>query len=385
MNRNKTHELTIDINAENRENVENKTTFFSMDAGTGEKIINFTRDHMAYDLTGAEVHMAFHFIDEGATKLIDSTSGSVKIIDAFAGRCSVEIPSHVYDYEGDVMVHVYIVFEDGQSVDCGVITTTFKRSWLEGELPELEKTSIERFDRLMKLADEIKDKLEGLDVATSEDISVHVNSKDNPHEVTTEQIGAAPLNHAHDWESIINRPTSITPGAHQHSASDINTGTFNISRIPTGNSAHQVALGNHTHAGMATQAWVNGRAAMIDTGWQNLGLAGTARPNSDSSKPQYRRIGNIVYLRGALTNITRRDTVNTFAKIPAFIVLEGQTINLVPSRSHSFIQNTSRASGGVAHSARWVVSTTGNISLEAATREPLASHWFPLNTSYPIG
>lgn len=381
MNRNKTHELTIDINAKNRENIENKTTFFSMDAGTGEKMINFTRDHMAYDLTGAEVHMAFHFIDEGATKLIDSTSGSVKIIDAFAGRCSVAIPSHVYDYEGDVMVHVYIMFENGQSVDCGVMTTTFKRSWLEGELPELERTSIERFNRLMELADEIKSKLEGLDVATSEDMSVHVNSRNNPHGVTAEQIGAATADHAHDWDSIINRPTSLTPGAHKHSASDINTGTFDISRIPTGSSAHQVALGNHTHAGMATEAWVNGRAAMIDTGWQNLGFASNARAHSDSNRPQYRRIGNIVYLRGALTNITHRDPRTTFATIPASF----NGFNLRPSRSHSFIQNTSRGSGGVANSARWAVSTTGNISLEAATRVPVADHWFPLNTSYPIG
>ena len=37
--------------------------------------------------------------------------------------------------------------------------------------------------------------------------------------------------------------------SHNHAAGDVNTGTFDIGRIPTGTSGTTVALGNHTHSG----------------------------------------------------------------------------------------------------------------------------------------
>ena len=202
-NRNKTHELTIDINAKNREVLDNDTTFFSMDAGTGEKIINFTRDDMAYDLTGAEVHVAFHFVDERATQILDSEDAGVKILDAQAGRCSVEIPSHVYAYEGDVLLHVYIILESGEkSIDCGVIPTRFENSWLGDELPELKKTSIERFNRILERAEDIRYRIDRDDIPTRDQFNEHVgtfnehvgtfnshvNNRNNPHGVTIGQI-----------------------------------------------------------------------------------------------------------------------------------------------------------------------------------------------------
>lgn len=42
-------------------------------------------------------------------------------------------------------------------------------------------------------------------------------------------------------------PTAMTPTAHDHSASEINSGTLALARIPTGTTASTVALGNHTH------------------------------------------------------------------------------------------------------------------------------------------
>lgn len=44
------------------------------------------------------------------------------------------------------------------------------------------------------------------------------------------------------------------PLAHSHSASDINSGTLSISRIPTGTTGTTVALGNHTHSATAVGA-----------------------------------------------------------------------------------------------------------------------------------
>ena len=49
-------------------------------------------------------------------------------------QCRVMLPNHVYNYEGQVLVHVYILFEDGRSLDCGVIVTEFEKSWLDTEV-----------------------------------------------------------------------------------------------------------------------------------------------------------------------------------------------------------------------------------------------------------
>lgn len=45
-----------------------------------------------------------------------------------------------------------------------------------------------------------------------------------------------------------------TPTTHQHSASDINSGTLGIARIPTGTTSSTVALGNHTHSAASVGA-----------------------------------------------------------------------------------------------------------------------------------
>ena len=193
-NRNKTHELVIDINARSRENIISDTTFFSVDAGTSEKIISFTRNHQSFDLTDATVVIGFHFVDKWASKIIDSVDGSVEIIDPVGGKCRVDIPSHVYDYEGDVMVHVYLKFENGQSLDCGIISTRFERSWLEGELPEMEEVYVKRFEDLARYirerAEELHRLLSNVDknIVSQDDFDNHVNDMNNPHQVTVEQI-----------------------------------------------------------------------------------------------------------------------------------------------------------------------------------------------------
>lgn len=46
--------------------------------------------------------------------------------------------------------------------------------------------------------------------------------------------------------------------SHNHNASNINAGTLDIARIPTGTSASTVALGNHTHSGYAASSHTHG-------------------------------------------------------------------------------------------------------------------------------
>ena len=127
----KQHELTINISAQTRGNIITNTTFFTMDIKTAKKIINFTHENKPGDLTNATVKLGFEFISTNTSKIIDSKDGTVNVEDAQAGRCSVILPNHLYEYAGQVLVHVYITYEDGRSLDCGVIVTQFEKSWLD--------------------------------------------------------------------------------------------------------------------------------------------------------------------------------------------------------------------------------------------------------------
>lgn len=50
------------------------------------------------------------------------------------------------------------------------------------------------------------------------------------------------------WDDVSGKPNTFTPSSHNHSAGDINSGTLDIARIPTGTSNTTVSLGNHTHS-----------------------------------------------------------------------------------------------------------------------------------------
>lgn len=50
------------------------------------------------------------------------------------------------------------------------------------------------------------------------------------------------------WNDVSGKPTAFTPASHNHSAGNINSGTLDIARIPTGTSSTTVSLGNHTHS-----------------------------------------------------------------------------------------------------------------------------------------
>ena len=162
---NKQHELRINISPANRSNIITNTTFFSMDVKTGKKVIHFTHENEPVDLTAATVMLGFEFVATGTSKIIDSKDGSVVIEDAKAGTCSVVLPNHLYEYEGQVLVHVYITFEDGRSLDCGVIVTQFEESWLDSELEEMSAFYVKRFEdlanhvkaRIAELEEKLKD------------------------------------------------------------------------------------------------------------------------------------------------------------------------------------------------------------------------------------
>jgi len=155
----KLHELTLDVSAKSRTNVVTNTTFFSMDVKTARKMINFTVDGEPLDLSEASVMLAFDFVGVDKSKVFESKDGSVVVEDALAGRCSVVLPNHVYDYAGEVLVHVYVMFEDGRSLDCGVIVTEFEESWLDSERAEMANFYVQRFE---DLAQELETRAKGI-------------------------------------------------------------------------------------------------------------------------------------------------------------------------------------------------------------------------------
>jgi hypothetical protein len=65
-----------------------------------------------------------------------------------------------------------------------------------------------------------------------------------------------PSAHNQAWSTITSTPTSLSgygitdaaSATHTHAASDINSGTLSIDRIPTGTTSTTVSLGDHTHA-----------------------------------------------------------------------------------------------------------------------------------------
>ena len=156
---NKVHELTIEISPQSRTNIVTNTTFFSMDVETGKKVINFTHGGSPVDLTDATVLLGFEFVGEESSKILDSVEGSVVISSPESGACEVVMPSFMYDYAGQVLVHVYIVYEDGRGLDCGVIVTEFEESWLDRDLDEMSRFYVKRFE---DLAAEIRSRVAGL-------------------------------------------------------------------------------------------------------------------------------------------------------------------------------------------------------------------------------
>lgn len=91
-------------------------------------------------------------------------------------------------------------------------------------------------------------------------ISGHLADKENPHNITTSQIGAVPTTRTVNGKALSSNVSinasdvGAATAGHAHSAADINAGTLNVARIPTGTTSSTVALGNHTHNASAINA-----------------------------------------------------------------------------------------------------------------------------------
>lgn len=114
-----------------------------------------------------------------------------------------------------------------------------------------------------------------------------------------------------------------------------------------------------------------------DTGWIDLPLSGEVTEYDVGSKPQYRKIGKVVYLRGAVKGITSPNT--EIGVLP---------VGYRPSGlSHIYVQVTS-VQNNSANFTRMIVGRDGKVIMQEISRGITATYdstrWFPITTSFPI-
>lgn len=112
---------------------------------------------------------------------------------------------------------------------------------------------------------------------------------------------------------------------------------------------------------------------LTDTGWNTLPLADGIQAYGGSI-PQYRKIGKIVSIRGAVKNV--------LAAGPLATLPEGCR----PTYSVSYVQNTSMRSTTCAMYARMLVGANGVIQVQAISDGAAfaADKWFPIHCTFMI-
>lgn len=112
---------------------------------------------------------------------------------------------------------------------------------------------------------------------------------------------------------------------------------------------------------------------VYDTGWIDLPLGEGIQPYSPENTPQYRKIGNIVYIRGAVKGVTESNM--TIGILP-----EG----FRPGMASPYVQNTSLTSAAVF--SRCIVSGNGQLRIEYLSEGGSfgADKWFPIETSFLV-
>ena len=112
-----------------------------------------------------------------------------------------------------------------------------------------------------------------------------------------------------------------------------------------------------------------------DTGWLPLPLASGIESYSAGATPQYRRIDNKVYLKGAVKNVLSAGVIGT---LPAGFRPVGA--------AHVYVQTTSMQTSTSANFVRMMVNVDGSVKIEGVSTgaEFGATKWFPINTEFLV-
>lgn len=77
------------------------------------------------------------------------------------------------------------------------------------------------------------------------------------HAATKQYIDDAVADVEVDWATLSGKPATFPPDTHNHDGGDIASGTVAFARLPTGNGATQVAVGNHPHTYISSTTPIN--------------------------------------------------------------------------------------------------------------------------------
>jgi hypothetical protein len=105
--------------------------------------------------------------------------------------------------------------------------------------------------------------------------------------------------------------------------------------------------------------------------WTNLTLLNGSIVYSSGTEPQYKKIGNIVFIQGAVKGLT--GALTQVATLPS---------GYRPSQAVSFAIPTTNNSG--ANFARWTINTLGAITMESisAGGSNATSAWYPMTMCF---
>lgn len=120
-------------------------------------------------------------------------------------------------------------------------------------------------------------------------------------------------------------------------------------------------------------SWGAWKVILYDSGWIDLPLKTGIQKYSDAQAPQYRRVGNAVYLRGAVKGIKAVKTI--IGTLPTAYR---------PTKVVSFTQNMSM-SGGLANIARWQIQTDGDIEMQYNDypwEESDGTEWYAIDANF---
>ena len=113
---------------------------------------------------------------------------------------------------------------------------------------------------------------------------------------------------------------------------------------------------------------------IVDYGWQNLNLGSGLQHHSFGNKPQFRKIGNLVYFRGVLSRV---DGGSILASANLFNV----TNELVPKNTEFHLAATGLTGSNLLGAVRFEVGTDGKATLQVNTSVN-ATKWIALDGFY---
>ena len=201
-----------------------------------------------------------------------------------------------------------------------------------------------------------------------------------------EQLGGTTLANGADIHSLTYGryivPTAAVSNTLINAPEDVTGNTAIIDVIPGGGNGQKIVKYSVCNKNSViyyedtyySNAWGGWRRVdLTDTGWINLPLADGIVAHSSNVTPQYRRIGDIVYIRGAVKGVLATGTIAT---LPA---------GFRPAQTVPFVQNTSITNSHAAF-ARMIVSNTGEVKIESASEGVTynETRWWPINCSFSL-